>query len=222
MNKLVKAEFFKLFKSMAFRLLLFFSLSMGGLHGLMAVLRVDAIMGYEVLSMELAPDLIYAALICLFTNSYVCDEFSNRTFGMSLLCGFSRRNVFLAKTLVFFTGLLPLVILPVIVSTAITTLGNGFGVTWDDKIAFDVTSRVLCYIFCYLFLGSLALLAASTIQDRIGSFGAALAGMLVLMFTVKIDFQRLEILWIFIPASLIATMVTSTMAVLVFTKRDFK
>ena len=43
---------------------------------------------------------LYLGLLSLLAVVFVRDEFSNRTFGMSLFCGATRRKVLLAKTIV--------------------------------------------------------------------------------------------------------------------------
>ena len=65
MTNLLNAEFYKLRKSAAFRLLLMFAFMFGGLRGLTPVIREVSLTGYEMYAMELKPDLMYGALICI-------------------------------------------------------------------------------------------------------------------------------------------------------------
>lgn len=222
MTNLLNAEFYKLLRSVAFRLLLMFVFVSGGLRGVTPVIRKIPLTGYEMFTMELKPDILYGALICIFVSSYFCDEFSNRTFYMSCLCGGRRRTVFLAKTITFFVALIPIVLLPIAVSTAVVTTVNGFGGTWSEKLIFDVISELFCYIFRSLSLGSFALLAASLVKDRIGAFGIGMAGIYLMMMTVINNLESPNTINLFIVVSLLEIVVILTAAVFVFERTDLK
>lgn len=221
-NKLSKAEFYKLFHSIPYWVLLVFSLGMGGLRGLMAISRGNFVTGYEMYAMELSPDLIYAVLITAFMVTYVCDEFSNCTFSMSLFCGFPRGMVFKSKALVFFLGVILLIALPVTVATGLVTLGNGFGVLLDNSVAMDLAMRFLCYNLRYLFLGSFGLLTASIVRDRTGSFGVSLAGMAVLIFVAGNRWEEPEFIRKFVPVCTFGIAGLSAAATFLFMKQDLK
>lgn len=222
MVRLLKAELFKLTRLRALWLLLVVSSVMGGLRGTTAVLRDSALTEYEVYLMELMPDLFYSALICVFASVFVCGEFSNRTFGSSFLSGCARRDVFLAKATIFFVGMLPMILFPVMTSTIIASIGNGFGREWSRAVAFDAAAGLLCYLFRYFFLGGFVLLAAALVRDRIGTFGAGMFGAYVILFMAGNLMERQVSLGLFLMVSLLETAVMSTVATLIFAKRDLR
>lgn len=222
MTNLLNAEFYKLRKSAAFRLLLMFAFVFGMLRGITPVIREVPLTGYEMYTMELKPDLMYGVLICIFISSYFCDEYSNRTFHMSFLCGSRRRTVFLAKAITCFMGLLPIILLPIAVSTAVVTAVNGFGGMWSENLILDVISGLFCYIFRSLSLGSFALLAASLVKDRIGTFGIGMAGMYLMMFAVTNNLESPDTICLFMAVSLLEIAVMLAAAVFVFERTDLK
>ena len=222
MINLLKAEFYKLRKSEAFKLLLVFAFVSGMLRGGTPVIREVPLTGYEMYTMELKPDMLYGTLICIFVSSYFCDEFSNRTFHMSFLCGGRRRTVFLAETIIFFVGLIPIVLLPIAVSTAVVTANNGFGLKWDHNLVSDVLLGLFCYIVRNLALGSFALLAASIIKDRIGTFGIGMAGIYLIILTVINNLESPDTICLFIMVSLLEITVMLAAAVFIFEKADLK
>lgn len=222
MTNLLKAEFYKLCKSVAFRLLLVFALVFGMLRGGTPVIREVPLTGYEMYTMELKSDLLYGVLICIFTSSYICDEFSNHTFQMNLLCGSRRRTVFLTKAMTFFIGLIPILLLPIAISTAVVTAANGFGGKWERELIFNVISLLFCYIFRSLSMGSFALLAASLLKDRIGTFGIGMAGMYLMMFVAANNLESPDAIYLFIVTSLLKIAVMLAAAVFGFEKMDLK
>ena len=222
MTNLLKAEFYKLRKSVAFRLLLVFAFVLGMLRGITPVIREIPLTGYEMYIMELRPDILCGVLICIFVSSYFCDEFSNRTFQMSFLCRGRRRTVFLAKTITYFMGLIPIVLLPIAVSTAVVTAYNGIGLKWDHNFLTDAILGLFCYILRNFSWGSFALLAASLIKDRIATFGIGMAEMYLMMIVVTNNLESLNTICLFIAVSLLEIVVILTAAVFVFERTDLK
>lgn len=223
-NKLLKAEFYKLFHSASYGILLVFSLGMGVLRGLMVIFRVKSVTGYEMFAMELSPDLIHVVLIAVFVVTYVCEEFSDCTFRMSLFCGFPRGAVFPSKIVVFSLGLIPLAALPVAAAAGIVTLGNGFGALRDNgsSVIIDLISRYLCYNLQYLFLGSFGLLAVTVVRDSAWSFGVSLAGMAALIFATGNVWEESEFIRTFILVYAAGTIGLWTVSTFLFIKQDLK
>ena len=169
MVKLIKAEIYKLHKFHSFRIILLFALGVGIFSGF------SSCSGYQVYNLGLIPELFDAVLISVFTADFVCMEFSNRTFDNALLCGTSRKNVFLAKLMVYFPGLLILILVPLAAGTGVATLRNGFGADWN-AVALEVESEFLAYILYRFSMAAFAILVASIIQNPIGTLGISIAG----------------------------------------------
>lgn len=178
---MIRAELFKLKKFHFFWLLFVFVLIMGILNGRPGL----AITGYTVYHVMLMPDILYSGLVGLWAASFVCDEFSNRTFGMSFFTGATRCKVFLAKAVVFIAGGLLLHLLSVMIPMSVATIVNGFGTEWDKPVAYEMASGLVCFIFEGLFMECVALLAASLIRDRIGTFVVGALGSYIIMLLTQ-------------------------------------
>jgi len=182
MKRLIKAEIFKLFKSRFFWLLFAFTVVMGLLNGKPGV----AVTGYMVYQIMLMPNTLYSGLLSLLAAVFVCDEFLNRTFGMSLFCGAARHKVLLAKTIVFMTEGVFLILLSVLLPMAVAAVGNGFGIEWNGVVAYEVMAGLVCFAFEGFFMGSFALFSALLVKDRIGTFVAGEIGSYMIMFLAQI------------------------------------
>lgn len=214
---MIRAELFKLKKSQFFWLLFVFVLIMGILNGRPGL----AITGYTVYHVMLMPDILYSGLVGLWAASFVCDEFSNRTFGMSFFTGATRCKVFLAKAVVFIVGGLLLHFLSVVIPMSVATIGNGFGTEWDRTVAYEMALGLVCFIFEGLFMECFALLAASLVRDRIGTFVVGTLGSYMIMLLTQsmensVSLMRVIFVLIFgVVASL-------WLATAIFIKRDLR
>ncbi|MDE6566513.1 MAG: ABC transporter permease, partial [Lachnospiraceae bacterium] len=176
MGKLMKAEIYKLQKFPSVRMIFLFAFVVGMLRGF------SPYSGYQVYTIGLVPELFDIVLISVFTAAFLCTEFSKRTFANAVLCGTSRQNVFLAKLAVYFPGLLVLILLPLLVSTFVATMRNGFGADWD-ALALEMAAKLLFYI-CHRFsMAGFAILVASIIQNSIGTLGLSVAGIYLMSLT---------------------------------------
>lgn len=178
---MIRAEFFKLIRSQSFWLLFAFVFVMGILNGRPG----SSITGYTVYHVMLMPDSLYSVLNGLWAASFVCGEFSNRTFGMSFFSGATRCKVFLSKAVVFIAGGLLLHLLSVMIPMSIATVGNGFGTEWNKAVAYEMALDLACFIFEGLFMECFALFAASLIRDRIGTFAIGTLGSYMIMLLTQ-------------------------------------
>jgi len=212
---MIRAELFKLIKFQFFWLLFAFVLIMGILNGRPG----SSITGYTVYHVMLMPDILYSGLVGLWAATFVCDEFSNRMFGMTFLCGETRCKVFLAKAVVFMAGGLWLHLLSVIIPISVATVGNGFGIEWNKAVVCEMTLGLICFILKGVFMECFALLAASLIRDRIGTFAAGTLGSYVIMLlTQSMGNSVLPMRAIFML--IFGLSVSLWMAVFIFVKRD--
>ena len=124
MKSLVKAELFLLSKSSGFKILLFCSFITGGLAcatGIFGItnertIGIDGIIAYQE-----AAFLIFGSI---FTAIFICNGFKRRTYGLSLLSGNTRLQIFFAKFIVSFVAMF---LLSIIMGTVpfIVALVNG-------------------------------------------------------------------------------------------------
>lgn len=213
MGKLIKAEFYKLQKLHSFRMIFLFVLAVGMLRGF------SPYPGYQVYNISLVPELFDAVLIAVFTAAFLCTEFSNRTFGNAFLCGISRQNVFFAKLVVYFPGLLVLILFPLILSTWLATMRNGFGADWE-ALAMEMAAKFLFYLFHRVSMAGFSILVAVVIQNSIGTLGLSAAG-IYLMSLSQHSVANLLTQDTLID-SIIKTAIFLSAATFIFRMRDWK
>lgn len=139
MGNLIKAEFFILSKSLGFKILMFISLVSGGLGVAFNFFRAglfnSEVIGFdEIIACQQMTfyNMIFGSA---FAALFICSGFRKMTYGLSLLSGNTRLNVFFAKFIVSLTGMflisIMFIVIPVIISIAggnITkSAGNGAG-----------------------------------------------------------------------------------------------
>lgn len=164
MINLIKSELFKLSKSFGFKTLFLFNMT----AILTAVLLLNAGAkgtGYKAIIVSLSYILHHAVIGYLFVAIFFCGEFTNRTFGMSLLCGYSRRKVFLSKILVSLAGLLLLFLIYTAAYTIVMSLGNGFG------NGSNVLTLLLCGILGNVAMGAVMILVSVIFEKAIATIG---------------------------------------------------
>lgn len=182
MNRLIKAEFFKLSKLRGYRILLLGAAGIGLAEGLFVILyganagvEPARRVGYFVLRLYLVWPLFAALMTGIYTAIFLCSEFENRAYGMSLLCGLSRRKVFLSKMTVFYAGLLPIFYLHVIVVSGIATMGFGFGALTAEEVA-EILKMFLYSVLGYLVLGGYYALIAVWLKNPVATVGVGFLG----------------------------------------------
>lgn len=174
MGNLIKSEWFKLRKSLGFKILL-----AGSVISTFTILILLAMgspaPGSQLMAIGFSYVLHHAFVGYLFAAVFWCNEFSNRTFALSLLCGHSRSKVFFAKVVVFLFGLLLLFGVYVGLSTAYASVGNGFGLEWSVKTGKAILVLLGCGLSGWLALGSVMVLVAAVLRKTILTFGAGMA-----------------------------------------------
>ncbi|MDE6850918.1 MAG: ABC transporter permease [Lachnospiraceae bacterium] len=213
MNKLMKAEFYKLQKRHSIHMIFFLALTVGMLRGF------SSYPGYQIYTIGLIPELFDAVLISVFTAAFLCTEFSNRTFGNAFLCGTLRQNVFFAKLTVYFPGILVLILLPLMVSTSASTMRNGFGADWE-AVALEMAAKLLFYIFHRFSMAGFSVLVAVVIQNSIGTLGISVAGIYLMSLTwnsVENPLAQDALIGFIIKTAMFLSAAT-----IIFMKRDLK
>lgn len=170
MRNLIKAERFKLRKSLGFKILLLGNIISTFIFIVLLILGSKTT-GYQGMIISLSYVLHHVFMGFLFVAIFLCSEFNNRTFSMSLLCGHSRRKVFLAKSVVFLCGVLFLSCIYVGFSTVFAWVGNGFGKEWNLDNAKLVLQIWGCGLAGYITMGAVIILVATIARKMIVTIG---------------------------------------------------
>lgn len=218
MKRLLKTEFYKLFKSISFWLLIALSVEEGIAYGIAPVRYASSVTGYDMYVLRLSQAGLNLVLTGVFAASFLCGEFVNRTFVLSFLSGFPRRKVYLAKAAVFFTGILPIIISHVIVAAIVATVGNGFGVPFDCSLFADMAFRLVRYLSDGFAMGGCVFFAAFFIRNPVGTFGIG-ACLSYLYLAVSTGLQAVS-LWLCLAASVTGLCVLLMVTAFYFDKCD--
>ncbi|MCM1541128.1 MAG: ABC transporter permease [Blautia sp.] len=174
MKNLIKAEFFKLFKSTGYRIMLALSVGVGLFFASFAVSHASRMSGYAVLSNMVSFVLFHFIFTGSFTAVFLCGEFSDRTMGTGLFCGLPRRSVFLSKLAAYFAGLLVLLSMVVVVPTVIISKVNGFGIELTAANNMTILTQIIFFWLVCSAMGGFFLFLALATKSAIATIGVGL------------------------------------------------
>ncbi|MGL6198958.1 MAG: ABC transporter permease [Lachnospiraceae bacterium] len=238
MGRLIKAEFLKLSKSLGYKILLLCTFGYSVMIGLFAMDvetgRPDGVTAYLSVLSDAG---MYMSLAAIFAAIFVCNEFSNRTFGMSLFSGCPRWRVLLSKVIVFLIGFMPVVFLEPLMSGIVVSINKGFG-DLDTGIWIDLLQATFLFILGSVAIGGFSFMLAVIIKNIVGTIGAGLGlvlGMqmlgiipqttalakLTLMYQVGLLPQP-ESTGMFIAVTAVTLAVTLAASTFIFEKADLK
>lgn len=171
MKNLIKAEFFKLSKSIGYRVMLAISAGIGLSFSFFGLSHSFRGTGYWVLLNMGSFVMSHTIFTSVFTAVFLCNEFSNRTMGPGLFCGLPRRSVFFSKLIVFFTGLLCLLSTVVVVPMAIMSIANGFGIELTVEGCLDVLTYVVFFWLVSASIGGFFIFLALATKNTVAAMG---------------------------------------------------
>lgn len=177
MKNLMKAEWFKLSKSFGFKMLLLCNAASLFSTSFLLVIGFNGVegTGYKLFAGILRYFLHHTFIGFLFVSVFLCGEFSNRTFGISLLCGYSRIKIFLAKFFVFIAGLLSLILVYTGITAIVTSVGNGgFGKTFNMETCKNIFILLLYGMLGYATMGAVMVLIAVIIKKALATVGVGM------------------------------------------------
>lgn len=188
MRNLIKAEYFKLVKSMGFKLLFLGNILSTIIYIVLLVLGSKAT-GYQVMLNASTDVLHYNFLGYLFAAIFICGEFSNQTFSMSLLCGHSRLKVFLSKLVIFICGVLLFFFVYVGFSTTYASIANGFGVKIGLENVKNILVRVGCGVAGCFTMSAVMILVATVVRKTIATIGVGI-GLVYALLWLETTFRN--------------------------------
>ncbi len=180
MNNLLKAEFFKLHKSFGYKVLLAVCVCIGVIFGIVVIRNGSGARGADYAAIMGSGFLYNVVLVSVFAAGYIGSAYSNRTFAAEIACGASRRELFTAKSIVFFIAILPLILVYDLVTICILTVQNGFGMPWNMETIRFLTQRIVFSILCNYSMGSCILLNAYLVKNQVAAIGSAIGSLYLL------------------------------------------
>ncbi|MDE6233819.1 MAG: ABC transporter permease [Lachnospiraceae bacterium] len=187
MNKLLSAEFVRLFKSLVFKICLLFSVGSGIFMVLMRWLDVKKHPAeYAKLSVEYsnADGLIFTGgfylifAIAVFIGIFVGTEYSNGTIRNKIVAGHTRLSIYLSKLIICGTANIIIYILSI---TTVLISGNLL-IGGTTMSAVEILSFTMTGIIVVLTLTALLLLFSMSIQSKSSGAVVGLLATIILLF----------------------------------------
>lgn len=162
MKNLIKAEWLKLSKSSVFKVLLFINLTAAILY-----MCTFPRTGYRGFRFGIAYCFYHTNIALIFTVAFLCEDFSNKSFGKSLLSGYSRKKIFWAKVIIFWLGMVLLLSSFTCSTTITSSLLNGFGMDLNMENCKNILFFIFCGILGCTSISSVMILFSTTIKSKI-------------------------------------------------------
>lgn len=112
----------------------------------------------------------YMIAVFLFVAFYVKGEFTAHTFYRGSLFGIPRKNIFGAKLIALFAGVIPLMLVSTLSGTVLWSIYSGFGIKISPESVFLIAKTFGKQIVLSLMLISHAVLFAVISKNQIGTF----------------------------------------------------
>lgn len=171
MKNLIKAEWFKLSKSSGFKVLCLYNATSSTLTAAFCFIAGSEATGFVAVRMSHGYVLHHSMTGCLFAAIFLCGEFADRTYGLSLLSGYPRKKIFLSKTLIFLSGFIGLFLIYTGGIGVVMSIGNGFG--GPDHL--NVLFMLCCGIVGYAAMGMIIILIAVITKRAFVTVGVGMA-----------------------------------------------
>lgn len=174
MKNLIKAEIYKLSKSLGYKLMMVSSAGVGLFFCYFWISNSNQASGYQMLPIMDSFVMFHTIFASVFTAVFLCGEFDRRTIGLGLFCGLPRRSVFISKLIVYFTGLLCLLSTVVAVPVVIMSIRNGFGIELTADGCMEVLEQVVFFWLVSSALGGFFVFLALATKNVVATMGAGL------------------------------------------------
>ncbi len=201
MGKLILAELMKLRKSTGYKVLFLCALGLGLFVSAMTTYIVNdfiaqaEIPGLDNLNITTNGYMMFLTLvndpqtnvilISIFAAIFICGEFSDRTYGVTLYSGVSRWKVLLSKILTYMAAILPMIFIYPVSGMLVAASRYGFG-TAPSGLPWICLRLILAFAA----VASFCVLISVLIKNVGGVIGACIGGTMVL--SLLNAFQRLE------------------------------
>lgn len=197
MNKLISANFARLFKSGVFKLYMIFS---GGLSVFMIFMRYSEYQNNMEQYAKLPPEyhtmdeLAFVGLLSIvfvvpvFVGNFVGTEYSNGTIRNKLIVGHKRSSIYLANLTVCTAGVLMGVILHILINCTVGTALCGMISLTVQKI-FEIT---LYTAIAFISVTALMVMVAMFVNSKTGASVTVLIMTIIMFVATPTIYQKLE------------------------------
>lgn len=175
MLNLIKVEFYKLKRSKLFWLLVLAGI-LQGIAGPIAAKILRSKSGEEMLLFSFNIQMfLYLIPIMGGFAYFVAGEFYSGCIKNLIAYGHRRRDIIIAKSIVFYIGIAIICVTFPIVITIINTIINGYGSAFDFQAIMVILRVVFLMVLIYIGIASIAILLAYLSRNAIVTVGAFIA-----------------------------------------------
>ena len=174
MKNLFSAEFYKLSKSLGYKLMLAGSAGVGLFFCYFWISNSNQASGYQMLPIMDSFVMFHTIFTSVFTAVFLCGEFDRRTIELGLFCGLPRRSVFISKLIAYFTGLLCLLSTVVAVPVVIMSIRNGFGIELTADGCMEVLEQVVFFWLVSSAIGGFFIFLTLATKNVVATMGAGM------------------------------------------------
>ncbi|MGN0474522.1 MAG: ABC transporter permease [Acutalibacteraceae bacterium] len=197
----LKCEFIKLKKSIAFKVTWLITLCFSVLYGFMVSSSGDEYNGLSLLLNAFSDNMLYIIIGSVIAGLFICNDFENRTFQESITCGNSHLSVIASKAFVYTLSMALACIPYPVISGAIVAAKYGWGfetvgvsgVDFAARMALLLVSIFFAYLPIMMFFVMVCFLVHKTGISFAINMPAMMIGTIVLQMIQKYLFPQSEI-----------------------------
>ena len=123
--------------------------------------------GYRAFRLGIAYLFYHTNIGLIYTAVFICEDFSNKSFGTSLLSGCSRKKIFFAKVIIYLAGMVLLFSVFVCSAVISSSFLNGFGMALDIETCKNILFFTFCGILGCISMSSIMILISTIIKSKI-------------------------------------------------------
>lgn len=186
MLNLIKCEFLKLKKSIAFKVVLAIICVYGTMMTITNIIQVTPITpinGISAFLFALAEQSSIVVIIgAVMAGIFICADFENRTIQSTIACGHSRMTLLISKAIAYFVAMaLIMVPYPVIMSICIS-IHSGFG----TPLSFGILLNMLASMLSIILINTVALSVCVFIAFTIRKSGAVIGSCIGILAVINL------------------------------------
>lgn len=186
MFNLIKCEFMKLKKSIAFKVvfaIICFYGTMMTVTNIIQVTPVTPTSGVGAFLFALAEQSSIIIIVgAVMAGIFICADFENRTLQTAIACGHSRMTLLISKALAYFLAMAVIMVpYPVIMSVCMS-IHNGFG----TPITFDILLKLLASLLSIILVNIVALSVCVFLAFMIKKSGAVIGSCIGILAVINV------------------------------------
>lgn len=186
MLNLIRCEFLKLRKSMAFKVILVIIFVYGTMMTITNIIQVTPTTptnGISAFLFALAEQSSIVIIMgAVMAGIFICTDFENRTLQNAIACGHSRMTLLISKAIAYFLSMsLIMIPYPIIIGVSIS-IHNGFGMS----LSFEILLKLLLSMISIIFINIVGLSVCVFLAFMIRKSGAVIGSCIGVLALINV------------------------------------